>query len=142
MDNTNINIFLQASRVKLRFPSVIGMVNIEDLWDLPLTSESPKKASLDSIGAPLLSLKTDLEKVRGASILADASAPSAALVQVTLQVDILREIARIRQEENKAKTVAAAMRLERERLDALIQGREEKELPLEELKKRRAELGS
>ena len=137
----NVNIFLQASRVKLRFPSVVGMVTVEDLWDLPLTSENPKKPSLENIGAPLLSRKTDLEKVRGESILADASTPSAELVQVTLQVAVLREVARIRQEENKAKTAAAAARSERERLDALIQGREEKELPLEELKKRRAELG-
>lgn len=140
--NDSNNIFLQASRAKLRFPSVIGQLTGEDLWDLPLSSDNPKRPSLENIGAPLLARKTDLEKVRGESILADATAPSAELAQVTLQVSILREVARIRQEENKAKTAAAAQRAERERLDALIQGREEKELPLEELRKRREALGS
>jgi hypothetical protein len=135
------NIFLQASRARLRFPSVVGQLTIEDLWDLPLTAESPKKPSLENIGAPLLARQNDLTKLRGESILSDATAPSAELVQVTLQVSILREVARIRQEENKARTVAAAAKSERDRLDALIQGREEKELPLEELKKRRESLG-
>lgn len=135
------NIFLQARRMRLRFQSTVGNLTVEDLWDLPLTTEGSKKPSLESIGAPLLTRKNDLEKVRGESILADATAPSAELVQVTLQVAILREIARIRQEENKAKTLAAAQRAERERLDALIQGREETELPLAELKKRREQLG-
>lgn len=113
----------------------------DDLWDIPLTAESQKKASLENIGAPLLARQNDLTKLRGESILADASVPSAELTQVTLQVSILREIARIRQEESRVRTAAAATRSERERLDAIIQDREVKELPLDELKKRRESLG-
>lgn len=33
-----INLFEQASRLKLRFQTAKGLLSIEDLWDLPLTN--------------------------------------------------------------------------------------------------------
>ena len=38
-------LFIKAARKKFRFPSKVGMLNVENLWDLPLTSAN--KASLD-----------------------------------------------------------------------------------------------
>ncbi len=46
------NIFAQATQTKLRFPSKIGSLSTEDLWDLPLTS--PSRTSLDSISTEVL----------------------------------------------------------------------------------------
>lgn len=47
-----MNLFLIASRLKTRFPSSIGELRVEQLWDLPLTSA--KAASLDDVGRRLL----------------------------------------------------------------------------------------
>ena len=44
-----MNIFEQAARQKIRFESVLGLLCVEDLWDLPLTSLNSKRANLDDI---------------------------------------------------------------------------------------------
>lgn len=43
-------LFITAAREKLRFPSSVGLITAEDLWDLPL---SGKGANLDSIARTL-----------------------------------------------------------------------------------------
>lgn len=133
------DLFLAASRAKLRFATVQGSLSVEDLWDLPLTTSRGNKASIESIGAELLQRQADLVKVQGASILG-TSEPSPELEKVNLQVDILREVASIRQAENKLKTETLAKQSERDRLDELIREREAAELPLEELRAQRAAL--
>ena len=47
-----MDIFEQASRLKLRFPSPLGTLSTEDLWHLPLTSTTGK-ANLNDIGKAL-----------------------------------------------------------------------------------------
>ena len=42
------NLFEQASRLQLRFPSAKGDLSVEDLWFLPLQSETGK-VNLDSL---------------------------------------------------------------------------------------------
>ena len=133
------NIFLQASRLKLRFASPVGSLTVEDLWNIPLKSQRTNKASIENVGAAVLTRQTELAKVGAASIFEDSD-PSPELAQVNLQVAILREVASIRQAENKAKTESAARQSERERLEALIKEREGKELPLDDLKARLAAL--
>lgn len=44
--------FEKASRQKLRFESTKGVLSVEDLWDLPLTSQTGK-ANLDEIARQL-----------------------------------------------------------------------------------------
>lgn len=42
--------FLEASRLKVRFITHLGLLTVEDLWDLPLTG---KRANLDAIAIDL-----------------------------------------------------------------------------------------
>lgn len=51
MTTENVNNFEIASRLKLRFETAVGMISTEDLWTLPLTSNS--KVSLDSLAVSL-----------------------------------------------------------------------------------------
>jgi hypothetical protein len=51
-ETATINIFERASRLKLRFETPKGLLTIEDLWDLPLTSNSGK-ANLDDVARGL-----------------------------------------------------------------------------------------
>lgn len=44
--------FDKATRMKLRFPTSRGEISVEDLWDLPLTSETDKP-NLDDVARGL-----------------------------------------------------------------------------------------
>ena len=99
------NIFLTASRVKLRFQTVQGPLSVEDLWTIPLTTTRPNKASIETIGADVLARQVELERVQGAGSILGGSTPSPELAEVNLQVSVLRKVVEIRQAENKAKTL-------------------------------------
>lgn len=58
-----MNIFEKASRIKLRFGTSIGMLSVEDLWDLPLLSTTSKPC-LDDIARDIYKrLKDDTENI-------------------------------------------------------------------------------
>jgi hypothetical protein len=48
----SLNLFEQAARSKLRFQTSKGLISVEDLWDLPLTSTTGK-TNLDDIAGEL-----------------------------------------------------------------------------------------
>lgn len=50
---TGDNLFERAARIKLRFESPRGHLNVEDLWDLPLTSDRVDRPNLDAIAMDL-----------------------------------------------------------------------------------------
>ena len=47
-----MNIFEQATRAKIRYHSPNGLIGVEDLWDLPLTSNTGR-INLDDIAGAL-----------------------------------------------------------------------------------------
>lgn len=49
---SNTTIFEKATRAKLRFSTPKGTISVEDLWDLPLTSQTGK-TNLDDIAKGL-----------------------------------------------------------------------------------------
>jgi hypothetical protein len=52
--------FEKASRLKLRFDTELGQLSVEDLWDLPLTSET--RVNLDDIAHGLDAQLTSVRK--------------------------------------------------------------------------------
>jgi hypothetical protein len=56
-----MNIFERAARGKLRFPSGVGMLMAEQLWDLPLTSRK-SGADLDSTARAIFTELKSLEE--------------------------------------------------------------------------------
>lgn len=132
------DLFLRASRLRLRFPSVVGLLSVEDLWNLPLISTTKAKPSIENIGADLLDQQS---KLKGGSILRNLK-PSKETSELDLSIEILRVVANILQDEAEAKTLAAAKRSERERLEGIIAERESKEAPLDDLKARLALLSN
>jgi hypothetical protein len=132
------DLFLRASRLRLRFPSVVGLLSVEDLWNLPLISTTKAKPSIENIGADLLDQQS---KLKGGSILRNLK-PSKETSELDLSIEILRVVANILQDEAEAKTLAAAKRSERERLESIIAERESKEAPLDDLKARLALLSN
>jgi len=128
------DIFMQATRCRLRFPSPIGYLRTEDLWSIALTSEaSTNGASVEGVGAALLARQ---QQRQDQSVLRSSSSRSEDQVELDLQVAIIRKVAEIREDEAEAKTLAASKASERRRLERLLAQKEEQELTAEQIQAR------
>ena len=129
-------LFLQASRLKLRFPSSAGDLTTEDLWDLPVTSARTGRPSLENIGNTLLAQQREIVDT---SILS-TSTTNPAKQRVDLSVEVVRFVIQTKQAEAQAKEQAETRRQEKTRLDDIIRQREAQETPLDELRQRRDQM--
>lgn len=134
---TTPNIFLQATKQGLRFPSKKGLMTTEDLWGLTLTTKRSNVASLQNIYASLTKRQSELS---GTGDLFSDEGKTQEQKTLDLQVAVITEVVRVRKAENAAKNNALATRREKHALLDAIAERELREAPLEELKKRAAAL--
>lgn len=108
------NIFEQASRDKLRFPSVKGRISVEDLWDLPLTSRSG--FDLDSVAK---AVNADLKSSAEESFVNTVANPAKRAHE--LQLEVVKHIIAVRiKERDDAKNREARLE-ERRRLLAVLE---------------------
>lgn len=113
--------FQAASRLKIRFDSPKGQLTIEDLWDIPLTSNTGK-ANCDDIARNLFrQLKSD-----DAVSFVETDRKSDPTIQ--LKFDIVKFVIDTRVVENKAEAVAKENREKRQRLMQIIADKENKNL--------------
>lgn len=85
--------FEQASRLKLRFETTMGLLSVEDLWELPLASK--RGPNLNDIAIGLYN-QTKHDTV---SFVEDEQKPSPAL---QLRFDIVKHIIDVRKLERRA----------------------------------------
>ena len=122
--------FEKASRLKLRFESVVGMLTAEDLWDLPLTSK--KSASLDGVAKKVSTL---LKASEEESFVVKTSKPNEVL---QLKLDVVKQVIAVRLEESEAKAKAEERRSKKQKILGLIAKKQDEELgdrSVEDLKK-------
>lgn len=86
--------FEKATRLKLRFESLVGLISVEDLWDLPLTS-TRGKANLDDIAR---GLSRKIKDSQEESFVVKATAGNELL---QLQFDIVKHVIDVRLSENE-----------------------------------------
>lgn len=125
------NLFETSIRAKDRFNTTRGVLTTEDLWDLPLTSNT--KVSLNQIA---VELHKQLQNESEFSLDTKASKPN---VELQRKLDIVKYIYEVRVAENAAASNAQAKAEERQELLALIKEKEREALAgtsLEELRKR------
>jgi len=122
-----MNIFKEAGKQKVRFNSTKGLLTIEDLWDIPLTSKT--SSSLDSIAVELHNkLKT-----------ATTSFVSATLPEneiTVLALDVVKSIIETRLEEIKERETEVERKQVRKKIKRLIDNKKDDSLAnksLEEL---------
>lgn len=121
-------LFVEATRAKYRFESKVGLVTVEDLWNLPLTSTT--KANLDDIA---IKLSREL-KATDESFVVQKSNKNTELEN---KLEIVKYVIQVRQEENAAKLAETQKAAQRERLMELIakkEGESLEALSLDELK--------
>lgn len=126
MTTENVNNFEQASRLKLRFDSNVGLITVEDLWTLPLTHTS--KVSLDAIAVALN------KELKGSEESFVTNSKKDELLK--LKFDIVKYIIDVRLEENKKKTEEVQRKAKLENIDQLIAQKKNEQLAgmsLEEL---------
>lgn len=116
--------FEKAIRMKLRFPYK-GWCSTEDLWDLNVRE-------LDSIFKTL----NRQRKAVGEDSLLDTKSPEDAVL--ALQLEIVRHVVKVKQAEALALLDAANRKMQKEKLTALLQEKQEeglRQLPAEDLQK-------
>ncbi|MDU8350814.1 hypothetical protein RYA05_02780 [Pseudomonas syringae pv. actinidiae] len=122
------NIFEQASRQKLRFDTGIGLLSVEDLWNLPLSTTNSSKPNLDAIAV-------DLNKaLKGTEESFVSNKKKDAILQ--LKFDLVKHIIDTRMQEVDAKTKEAQRSAQIGKIDELIAAKEDaalSELTIEQL---------
>ena len=123
--------FEKASRQKLRFETAKGCLSAEDLWELPLTSNTGK-INLDDIARALHSKLKNSEDV--SFVVKERKSDES----VQLAFDIVKHIIEVKLVERDAASLAASNKAKKQELMALISSKEQSalaELPIDELRK-------
>lgn len=113
--------FEKANRLKLRFDTSKGMMSVEDLWDLPLTSATGK-ANLDDIAKGLFRQLKD----EGDVSFVNPSASKDKTLQ--MKFDIVKHIIDVRVAENAATETARANREKKQMILGIIAQKENEQL--------------
>lgn len=133
---SEMNIFEQASRQKLRLPSVKGLLTAENLWDLPLQSKSG--FDLDTVAKTVNSeLKAQAEE----SFVSTNVNPQKAVLELALEV--VKHVIAVRMDENEKARQRAKLLEERQKLIGLLANKQDealKGLSEEQLKAKLAEI--
>lgn len=122
------NKFIQATRLKLRFSTAVGVLSVEDLWDLPL--ESKNKVNLDSIA---IALHRELKDTKEESFISKSRANPI----LEMKLDIVKYIIEVKLQEAEDKAKAKVKSEQRAKIADLIEEKQNeslKALSLEELK--------
>lgn len=112
--------FKEAARLKVRFNTEAGTLTVEDLFDIPLTSE--RGVSLDNIARGLNRKMKDAEEE------SFVSKPSAQNRELKLKFEIVKDVIATKIEERDKKKVAASRKKERELLAGILERKQFEQL--------------
>jgi prophage DNA circulation protein len=108
-----VTIFEKATQEKFRYPSTKGLLTTEQLWELPLTAKSG--FSLDDVAK---AVNAELKTIGTESFVATETNPAKATLETKLAV--VKHVIAIRLAEDQAAKAAAAKKLEKEKLLAVL----------------------
>jgi hypothetical protein len=113
--------FEYATRNKIRFESKVGLITVEDLWDLPLTSA--RGASLDDTARGINGeLKSETEE----SFVLTTTNKKKKLLETKL--DIVKHVIRVKQDEAEATRNRATRVAEKKELLEILAEKEKQTL--------------
>jgi phage-related minor tail protein len=120
-----MDIFIAASRAKLRFDTPKGQLSVEDLWDLPL--DSGRGTTLDSVA---VALYQDIKATSEApvSFTKKSTTSTAAMAEAKLKFEVAKFILDLRVAERDTKAEADNKRETKQKLLAVLERRENAEL--------------
>ena len=124
--------FEQASRLKVRFDTTKGLLSVEDLWDLPLTSETGR-ANLDDLAREL----HQQLKAAGDNVSFVSPVHNKADERLQLGFDVVKRIIEVRVAERDAAKAETDRKARKQRIMSIIAQKEDEKLSstsLEELR--------
>jgi hypothetical protein len=113
--------FEKASRLRIRFDSPKGLLSVEDVWQLPLSSTTGR-ANLDDIAKDL----NQLIQHQNIGSFVNLTAAADALIQ--LKFDIVLHIIKVRMAENEAVRLAVTKSEQKQKLLGLIAQKQDEAL--------------
>lgn len=131
-----MNLIEQAVRLKLRFPSTKGPLNVESLFDLPLTSKTT--FDLDTVAR---TINSELRGLGEESFVDSRVNPRK--TQLELQMEVIKYVISERKAENEKLRLALVRKQERDRLQEVLADKQDEALrgmTEEQIKARLAEL--
>lgn len=129
-----MNIFEQATRQGFRFETTKGLLNVEDLWNLPLTSNTGR-ANLEEIAR-------DLQKKLNDTAVSFVSDTSPVNEVYQAQFNIVLHIINAKLTERKAAQDAMAIREKKQKILAIIEQKQDQALTAASLEDLQAMLSS
>lgn len=115
-----MDMFEKASRRKLRFETQNGLMTVEDLWDLPLTSKT--KANLDALACAVYKRIEQSEKM---SFVTEAKPADSDAI---LALDILKRIIQVKQDEAAEAASRRELGRQKEKIMEIIERKEDQKL--------------
>lgn len=109
-------LFVKATRLKVRFNCERGAYSVEDLWDLPLQTKTGAGVSLDTL---YRTAKKELEDLSEEGLF-QSKTSSLKSVLAQLRVDLIRYVAEVKQAEADKKQKQAENKAKREKIMELI----------------------
>lgn len=132
------NIYQQAAKQKLRFPSSRGALTVEQLMDLPMTSKISGKLNLKSIAEPIAA-----KVAKGSSSLLSFFDNTPSDPEASLQLAIISDIVATKQAEAYKKSQEKVRETEKAKIESLIAQKQTEAmsgLSIEDLQKKLASL--
>lgn len=125
-----MSLFKKAAQRKLRFKGINGLINVEDLYDLPLTSSG--RNSLDNLAKAVNKILKEAEEE------SFVTTPSRVDSDNVLRLDILKEVIADKVAENEKARTAVEKKQQKQTLLALLankQAEEQSAMTKEEIEK-------
>ena len=117
-----MDLFEIAARKKYRFATTQGSLSVEELWDLPLKTTRPGKASLNDVA---ISLNRDLKESATESFVDDAPTGN---TDVQTMFDIVKRVIAVRKEENAAEETRRVNAEKRNRIREILADKQDESL--------------
>ena len=117
-----MNIFELASREAYRFESTKGLLTVEDLWSLPLTTTRSNGASLDSVAKEI---NKQLKSSEEESFVTQRTSKD---VTLTSKLELVKHIIAVKMQEAEVVRNQAAKADEKAKLLAILAKKQEQSL--------------
>lgn len=131
-----MELFAQASRLKLTFETPQGALSVNDLWDLPLTTNRNGRANLDDIA---VSLNNQIQAAGTTSFVKKATRPNEIL---KAKFDVVLQVIEVLQAEADAAEVLRANAEKKQRVLEIIASKEDEALASKSLDELRELVGA
>lgn len=132
---SNDNLFVTATRKQFRFPSEIGELTTEQLWELPLTSR--RGANLNAVA---IAVNTELKGLAEESFVGPSNDPRRREFEEKLEV--VKFVIAVKQDEQAAATARVAKQELRRRIEEAIAAKEGQQLQDASLEDLQAQLAA